>query len=46
MLASQVRGMGDKMNITTQYMEFFTNDHKIVVWLEVRDGEYVLKEVE
>lgn len=32
------------MNISTEFMEFFTNNHKIQVWLEVRDGEYVLKE--
>lgn len=34
------------MSISTKYMEFFTDDHKIAVWLEVRDGEYVLKEVD
>jgi len=33
------------MNITTPYMELFVNNHKIQVWLEVRDGEYILKEV-
>ena len=33
------------MNVSMSYMEFFTNNHKIAVWLEVRDGEYVLKEV-
>jgi len=32
--------------MSTPYMEFFTNDHKIAIWLGVRDGEYVLKEVE
>ena len=26
--------------MSTTYMEFFTNNHKIVVWLEVKDGEY------
>ena len=34
------------MNISTKYMVFYTNNHKIQVWLEVRDGEYILKEVE
>jgi len=31
--------------MSTPYMEFFQDNHKIQVWLEVRDGEYILKEV-
>jgi len=29
-------------NISTPFMEFFTNNHKIQVWLEVQNNEYLL----
>jgi len=31
--------------MSTPYMEFFVDNARIAVWLAVRDGEYVLKEV-
>lgn len=44
------------MNISTRYMTFYIDNHKIQVWVEIQnneyilywrsDGEYVLREVE